>query len=165
MQNIDLEKELKVISTSNKNQKIINQKIIDETAKLQNDLADEKENAILAKNKIREIINNTDEHIVKRFWAWINYGKKEISYHPIDGIMADLVFQEIVVLDKWSNVVEEVQAYFLSRSNCFGEDFTIWNIKFQNSFENIRDENEKEELREILEDAIEKNLLKFLFDC
>ena len=77
--------------------------------------------------------------------------------------MSDVVFQEIVVPDKWSDVEEEMKNYF---SLIIGDysDLKVWKDDFIVTFDNM-DEDEREEFGLVLDDAIEQNLSRFFFDC
>jgi len=160
---LNLNQEVEKIQEIESRKKDIEEQIILETETLQKRLVREDLSIISIKERLKSIISDENEHITRRFWTWLNYGEKGSLNYPIDGIMADVVFQEIVVLDKWSNVEEEMKNYF---SLIIGDysDLKVWKDDFIGTFDNM-DEDEREEFGLVLEDAIEQNLSRFFFDC
>ena len=164
MKNTDLDALMTTISEGKAEKKHIKKEIKEETEKLHNRLTIQKNKIKAAKNAIRSIISDKEEHIIKRLWAWTYYGEKEIADWIIEqGMMRDTLFDDM----------NRHQTYYLE--DCLLDhihyevnhpDFVLDEVWDPNNiiYFNELDEADQVDLAELIEDALEQNVSEFTCD-
>ena len=165
MKNKSIESIMELIDKSKDKAKSIKREIKYETEKLQDSLQKEKNKIELQKEELLKIMNDKNEHIIKRLWVWVFYAKKDEDEYLIDdGPLQNRLFEHMERYQEY-DVIDTLLDY-LTYDMPENNDIYFekkWNEGLIESFDRINDE-ERNVWIDVINDAIKQNVSSFKCD-